>query len=177
MLVNFACTEINRCQGTLVTDQETRKVARFLKTVAKPSFERSLVTIRPGTGGYGGSGDGESDDDGGGGQRDPLFDQAVEIMIESGRGSVSLLQRRLASGYSRASRLVDQMGLAGILGEHKGSVAREVMLTLEDWHQMKAMEAGELEQGFAADQAGENQDEDEDDNNEVPDEFPGEHLG
>ena len=65
-------------------------------------------------------------------------------MIESGRGSVSLLQRRLAIGYSRASRLVDQMGLAGILGEHKGSVAREVMLTLDDWHQMRAMESGEL---------------------------------
>ena len=96
-------------------------------------------------------------------------------MIESGRGSVSLLQRRLAIGYSRASRLVDQMGLAGILGEHKGSVAREVMLTLEDWRQMRAMEAGDLEQGYAADQTDDQTDKDADDN-EVPDEFPGEHL-
>ncbi|MFO0827107.1 MAG: DNA translocase FtsK [Phycisphaerales bacterium] len=47
----------------------------------------------------------------------------------TGRGSVSLLQRRLAIGYGRASRLVDQMGLAGILGEHNGSVAREVIIT------------------------------------------------
>src|SRR5262245_64108368 len=61
-------------------------------------------------------------------------------MIESGRGSVSLLQRRLAIGYTRASRLVDQMGLAGILGDHKGSVAREVLITLEEWEQMKHME-------------------------------------
>jgi S-DNA-T family DNA segregation ATPase FtsK/SpoIIIE len=177
MFISPDSTEINRCQGTLVTDQETRKVARFLKTVAKPSFERSLVTIRPGTGGYGGSRNAESDDDGGAGQRDPLFDQAVEIMIESGRGSVSLLQRRLAIGYSRASRLVDQMGQAGILGEHKGSVAREVILTLEDWHQMKAMEAGELEQGFAADQIDKSDDEGDDEGGNVPDEFPGEHRG
>ena len=68
------------------------------------------------------------------------FDEAVALMIETGRGSVSLLQRRLGVGYSRASRLVDQMGQAGILGEHKGSVAREVLITLEEWEQMKAME-------------------------------------
>ena len=50
-----------------------------------------------------------------------------------------LLQRRLAIGYGRASRLVDQMGHAGILGEHKGSVAREVVVTMEDWARMKEM--------------------------------------
>ena len=49
-------------------------------------------------------------------------------------------QRRLAIGYTRASRLVDQMAVAGILGDHKGSVAREVMITLEEWEQIKAME-------------------------------------
>ena len=174
MFLSPSNTEINRCQGTLVTDHETRKVARFLKNVAKPSFERSLVTIRPGNGG--GSGEGGGDEDPGAGQRDPLFDQAVEIMIESGRGSVSLLQRRLAIGYSRASRLVDQMGLAGILGEHKGSVAREVMLTLDEWRQMRAMEAGELEEGYAADQV-EDAVEAAAEDAGVPDELPGEHLG
>ncbi len=54
---------------------------------------------------------------------------------------MSLLQRRLAIGYGRASRLVDQMGRAGILGEHKGSVHRDVLITLEDWQRMKALEA------------------------------------
>jgi hypothetical protein len=52
---------------------------------------------------------------------------------------VSLLQRRLAIGYGRASRLVDQMGQAGILGDHKGSVAREVVVTMEEWARMKEM--------------------------------------
>jgi len=125
---------IKRSQGTLVSDQEIRKVARFLKDVAAPTFERSLIAIRPAS---------EAAEEAEGldaNERDPLFDKAVEIMIESGRGSVSLLQRRLAIGYSRASRLVDQMGLAGILGEHKGSVARDVMITMEDWKRMKEME-------------------------------------
>ena len=52
---------------------------------------------------------------------------------------MSLLQRRLAIGYGRASRLVDQMGQAGILGEHKGSVAREVVVTLDEWRRMKEL--------------------------------------
>ena len=124
--------ELTRAQGTLVTDAEIRKVAKFLRDVAEPTFERSLISIRS-----------VSDDEAqelGLHERDPLFDQAVEIMIESGRGSVSLLQRRLAIGYSRASRLVDQMGLAGILGEHKGSVARDVMITLDEWEEMKRLE-------------------------------------
>jgi S-DNA-T family DNA segregation ATPase FtsK/SpoIIIE len=72
-----------------------------------------------------------------GAKEDPLFDKAVEIIIESGRGSVSLLQRRMAIGYGRASRLVDLMGQAGILSEHKGSQARDVVVTLEEWHRMK----------------------------------------
>jgi S-DNA-T family DNA segregation ATPase FtsK/SpoIIIE len=128
-------SEVKRAQGTLVTDGETRKVVNFLRDVAAPTFERSLITLRA-------VGDGDEEDQGGLSptERDPLFDDAVKIMIESGRGSVSLLQRRLAIGYTRASRLVDQMGLAGILGDHKGSVAREVLITLEEWEQMKQLE-------------------------------------
>ena len=131
--------ELKRAQGTLVEDAEIRTVLKFLKTVAAPSFERSLIAIRPGA------------EDGGESElaaqeRDPLFDEAVRMMIESGRGSVSLLQRRLAIGYGRASRLVDQMALAGMLGDHKGSVAREVLITLEEWEAMKKMMEAE-EQG------------------------------
>jgi S-DNA-T family DNA segregation ATPase FtsK/SpoIIIE len=128
-------SEVKRAQGTLVTDGETRKVVNFLREVAAPTFERSLISIRSLS---------SDNEEGDGGlaptERDPMFDEAVKIMIESGRGSVSLLQRRLAIGYSRASRLVDQMGLAGILGDHKGSVAREVLISLEDWEQMKRLE-------------------------------------
>ncbi len=139
LVVTPSQTDARRSQGTLVEDKEARAVTKFLKTVAAPSFERQLLTIRSGQvagGGDGGAGEGNGDADG---ERDPLFDKAVEIMIESGRGSVSLLQRRLAIGYGRASRLVDQMGNAGILGEHKGSVAREVVVTMEEWARMKEM--------------------------------------
>ena len=67
-----------------------------------------------------------------------MFDEAVAIVAESGRGSVSLLQRRLGVGYSRASRLIEQMADAGLVGEHKGSQAREVFVTADQWEEMLA---------------------------------------
>ncbi len=136
MMVTPQAPEPCRTQGTLVDDAETRKVVRFLKEVAGPTFERSLIQVPA----DGLAGSGEADK-----ERDPLFDQAVRIIIESGRGSVSLVQRRLSIGYSRASRLVDQMAMAGILGEHKGSVAREVLISIDDWDKMQALESNDGE--------------------------------
>ncbi len=141
MVVTPSSSDLRRCQGTLVADNEIRAVTRFLKDVAQPSFERSLVAIRSQAEAQA-AGDTEQSGEFSA-ERDPMFDRAVEIIIETGRGSVSLLQRRLAIGYGRASRLVDQMGAAGILSDHKGSVAREVLITMEDWQRMKALEAGD----------------------------------
>lgn len=140
MFLGPRTSEVTRAQGTLVDDLEIRRVTRFLKEVAAPSFERQLMVLRaPGV-------EGEADAGLDEGERDPLFFKAVDIIVESGRGSVSLLQRRLAIGYTRASRLIDQMGLAGIIGEHKGSVAREVIVTPQEWEQMRRMmEEGEAE--------------------------------
>ena len=166
MVLSPHSSEIRRSQGTLVTDIEIRRVSKFLRDVASPTFERSLIAIRPG-----------QDPDAEGldvAERDPLFDKAVVIMIETGRGSVSLLQRRLAIGYARASRLVDQMGQAGILGEHRGSVARDVLITLEEWEEMKDLEAQAEAEGtvFARSEDGNESadvntiDDDHDDNND-----------
>ncbi len=145
MVLTPSSSDLRRSQGTLVTDAETRKVVGFLKDVAGPSFERSLLAVKTSVQGDPEAG-GEIDPN----ERDPLFDKAVEVLIETGRGSVSLLQRRLAIGYGRASRLVDQMSLAGILSDHKGSVAREVLITGEEWERMRAMEAGESNDGSGA---------------------------
>jgi S-DNA-T family DNA segregation ATPase FtsK/SpoIIIE len=158
-------SELRRAQGTLVTDQEIRRVTKFLREMATPTFEPSLLTIRP-----------EGEGDGGVelAERDPLFDEAVRIMIETGRGSVSLLQRRLGVGYSRASRLVDQMGQAGIVGDHKGSVAREVLITLEEWEQMKAMEEAAEASGTMFAEDAEPEEEEEVEDAEYEDEVEGE---
>lgn len=150
LVVTPVTSDVRRAQGTLVTDQETRGVAKFLKDVATPTFERSLIAIKgPGSSAEAAGGEGGL----AASERDPLFERAVEILIESGRGSVSLLQRRLAIGYGRASRLVDQMGQAGILGEHRGAVHRDVLITMEDWQRMKALEAEGGEGGVSEEEA------------------------
>ena len=72
----------------------------------------------------------------------------ARVVLETKRGSVSLLQRRLTIGYSRASRLIEQMAQAGILGDYKGSQAREVNITAEQWEAMKAQVAADQEAGM-----------------------------
>jgi S-DNA-T family DNA segregation ATPase FtsK/SpoIIIE len=135
-----------RAQGTLVDDPEIRRIVRYLRDVARPSFERQLVQIRSMDADEERLAESENNSSASlqAAQEDPMFDRAVEIVLETKRGSVSLLQRRLAIGYTRASRLIDLMGIAGIIGEHKGSVAREVMITQAEWDAMKALHEREL---------------------------------
>jgi len=116
-------SKLIRAQGTFVDEDELRAVVKHCRGQRAPEFHPELVR----TGGEGG----------GPGERDEFFDQAVDIIVSTGRGSVSLLQRRLTVGYSRASRLIDQMYEAGIVGEYKGSQAREVVVTAEEWEAMK----------------------------------------
>jgi len=125
-------SELIRAQGCLIDDMEVRKSVKFLKTISKQSFEPQLVQIKSG----GGGGDGDT-------ERDELFDKAVDIVIETRRGSVSLLQRRLTIGYSRSSRIIEQIAEAGFLGPYKGSQAREVVIGKEEWEAMKAQAAAD----------------------------------
>jgi len=113
-----------RCQGTFVEDSEVQAVLDDLVVKGKPEFHPELTRLR-------------SDDAEPTTERDPLFNEAVEIVLQTRRGSASLLQRRLTIGYSRASRLIDQMADAGIVGEYKGSQAREVLITPGEWKSLQ----------------------------------------
>jgi len=66
---------------------------------------------------------------------DPMYDEAVRVILQSGRGSASLIQRALSVGYTRASRLIDIMTEQGVLGPFVGSKAREVLITVEEWEE------------------------------------------
>ena len=112
-----------------------------LASRARPEFHPELVRL------------GTPNAAAGSDMRDPLFDEAVRIILQSQRGSVSLLQRRLTIGYSRASRLVDQMAEAGLVGEYKGSQAREVLMTLEQWDMLQRELDEEEETACEADRA------------------------
>jgi len=128
-----------RAQGTFLHNDEVEAVIDDLTGRAKPEFHPELVRL-PASGGEGS------------GVRDPLFEQAVDIILETKRGSVSLLQRRLTVGYSRASRLIDQMADAGIVGEYKGSQAREVLISAKEWKHLQKQVAADLKNDYEADQ-------------------------
>ncbi|MBS3734642.1 MAG: DNA translocase FtsK 4TM domain-containing protein [Phycisphaerae bacterium] len=129
-------SNLTRAQGTYVDDSEIRGVVKALRRGGEPQYNAELMRL----GQAGSARDGAQ-------KRDELFDDAVEIVLGARRGSVSLLQRRLSIGYSRASRIIDQMADAGLLGDYKGSQARECLMTLEDWQSYKA--------SVEADQSGE----------------------
>ena len=124
--------KLRRAQGTFVEDLELRRVLDHLKGSVPQQFHTELVNLR----------NGGVDD----GPRDELFDQAALIVLETRRGSVSLLQRRLTIGYARASRLIDQLAAAGVVGPYKGSQAREVIMTIEQWEAAQQQEQFELQE-------------------------------
>lgn len=127
-------SKLVRVQGAFVSDEEVKKVVKYLTRHAKPEYDSELKKWK-----------GASDQDGS--LKDALYHEAVRIILETQRGSVSLLQRRLEIGYSRAARLIDMMADDGIVGEYKGSQAREVFLSLEDWEaQMSMMNQEEVDE-------------------------------
>ena len=78
---------------------------------------------------------------GGGDAQDPSYREAVRVVLSAGKGSVSLIQRKLKLGYGRAARLLDLMAEAGVVGPPQGSKAREVKTTLEAWARGSSDEA------------------------------------
>jgi S-DNA-T family DNA segregation ATPase FtsK/SpoIIIE len=108
-----------RIQGAFVSDDEMNRLVAYLKTQAPPQYRDEIAN-------FGKSKEGAQvlDD-----QDDELFDDAVRIVMESGQASISMVQRRLRVGYTRAARLIDMMELKGIVGPHIGSKAREILVT------------------------------------------------
>ncbi len=183
-------SKLSRAQGTLVDDLEIRRCVKFVKDVSGPSFEPSLVQIKTAAKGEPSDGnrtDGFSEHDqvndrdrnadlvSPDGVRDELFEEAVNVVLETKRGSVSLLQRRLTIGYGRASRLIEEMAQAGILGDYKGSQAREVNISLEEWEAMREQIQRERASGGAPNPDTLYYEKDEAESSDVPDEMPGEH--
>lgn len=113
-----------RAQGTFVSEQEVQRVVEFVCRQAQPRFSRELLQL-PGAAAETPTLSNS--------ERDELYDDAVRIVVASGRGSVSLLQRRLEIGYTRAARLIDMMAEEGIVGEYKEGKPRDVLLTEEEW--------------------------------------------
>ncbi|HEU4655249.1 MAG TPA: FtsK/SpoIIIE domain-containing protein, partial [Steroidobacteraceae bacterium] len=117
----------NRVHGAFVSDQEVHRVVGGLKGSGPPAYVEEILqgpsTPLPGISGEDGGADGE----GGDGEQDPLYDQAVQIVIQSRKASISGVQRRLKIGYNRAARMIETMEAAGLVGPLQSNGSREVL--------------------------------------------------
>ncbi len=111
-----------RVHGAFVADHEVHNVVHDLKQRGAPDYVMSIVEDQ------GDSGDGSSMFGNSDGEADPFYDQAVQIVIESRRASISLIQRRLKIGYNRAARLVEDMEKAGLVGPMESNGNREILI-------------------------------------------------
>jgi S-DNA-T family DNA segregation ATPase FtsK/SpoIIIE len=111
-----------RVQGAFLSDQEVEAVVTFVRSQEKAEYNEELVP------------EVEETSDAPDEHEDELFDQAVQIVLEAKQASVSLLQRRMRIGYTRAARLIDYMEAKGIIGPYEGSKPREVLMSLEQYN-------------------------------------------
>ena len=115
-----------RVHGAFVTETETNKVVDFWKQQARPDYDQSFLLAPPADDGD------EEDSEEFDGPEDPMYQDAVRVVLELGKASTSTLQRRLRLGYGRAARILDMMQREGIIGPPDGSKPREV-LKRPDW--------------------------------------------
>ncbi|HAZ10961.1 MAG: hypothetical protein A2047_00270 [Omnitrophica bacterium GWA2_41_15] len=106
-----------RAQGTYLTDSEIEKVVNFIKSQQEPVYDNEILEQQK-----------KSVSARGGFEKDEFFDEAVKMVLETGQASVSMLQRRLRLGYTRAARIVDAMEEEGIIGPFRGSKPREILI-------------------------------------------------
>ncbi|MDT8371005.1 MAG: DNA translocase FtsK 4TM domain-containing protein [Gammaproteobacteria bacterium] len=115
-----------RVHGAFVDDHEVHKVVDFLKKMAQPNYLEEITQDSANDDGDGAFGDASD------GEQDALYDQAVQIVVESRRASVSGIQRRLKIGYNRAARIVEAMEAAGVVSSMQGNGSREVLAPPRD---------------------------------------------
>ena len=131
-----------RVQGCLISDEEVAAVVDFIKKQSgSAEYDESIIheiekhAAEKDKQGKGGGGSAAAEEPGG--DYDELLPAAIEVVVETGMASVSMLQRRLKLGYSRAARLVDQMEEKGVVGPFEGSKPRQVLITKEQWQEMQ----------------------------------------
>ncbi len=120
-----------RIQGAYVTEAEIGLVVEHLKAQAEPDYHEEILHLKVAAVG-GGVDSGEEDD--------PLLWEAADIVVTSGLGSTSMLQRRLKVGYARAGRIMDMLESKGIVGPPDGSKPRDVVVDVEELEALKAFE-------------------------------------
>ena len=140
-----------RVQGTFVTDEERENIVNFVKERSTAQYSENIleeIEKNAERDTKDSKKDGKTEESAAqdSDEVDELFNAAVEVILDSKQASVSMLQRRLKLGYSRAARLVDQMEERGIVGPFEGSKPRQLLITREQWDAMQGIAPEEPEE-------------------------------
>ena len=112
-----------RVHGAFVSDAEVHRVVEHLKSLGGPQYLEGILE-----GGVAGDAEEGVSVDGGDAEADPMYDQAVNVVLKTRRPSISLVQRHLRIGYNRAARLIEQMERAGLVSPMQTNGNREVLV-------------------------------------------------
>lgn len=128
-----------RVQGSYVSDEEREEVVRFIKQNSEAQYSDDIIAQIEKSAAEADkkSGPAPEADKPAKSDYDELLPQAVDVILETKQASVSMLQRRLKLGYSRAARMVDQMEEMGIVGPFEGSKPRKILITKQQWQEMQ----------------------------------------
>ncbi|RUP25371.1 MAG: DNA translocase FtsK, partial [Curvibacter sp.] len=113
-----------RVHGAFVSDEEVHRVVSYLKSQGEPDYIEGVLEGGTVDGDDGPGGDGGSE----GGEKDPMYDQAVEVVLKDRKASISYVQRKLRIGYNRSARLLEDMEKAGLVSALTASGQREVLV-------------------------------------------------
>ena len=126
MLFRAAGTsKMQRIQGAFVTEEEIARITKHWEKQGEPEFADELLEARPEPEGESEEGDFDPD-------QDDLLDDAIHLVVQTQTASVSMIQRRMRVGYTRAGRLVDMLERRGVISGYEGSKPRQVLITAAD---------------------------------------------
>ena len=118
-------SKLQRIQGAFVSEEEIARITDFWSAQGEPEFEQELLAEVTPTKEDAPEGDFDPD-------QDDLLDEAIQLVVETETASVSMIQRRLRVGYTRAGRLVDMLERRGVISGYEGSKPRQVLITAAD---------------------------------------------
>jgi len=123
-------SKLIRIQGTLVSDKEIERVVSFIKSQVEPVYDEEILKDQQKSARAFG-------------EKDELYEEAIRVIMESNQASVSILQRRMRLGYTRAARIIDTMEQEGLVGSFEGSKPRKILVDREAWLEKDLMQRQE----------------------------------
>jgi S-DNA-T family DNA segregation ATPase FtsK/SpoIIIE len=131
-----------RMQGAFISEKEIEKIVESIKQTNDSTYSEDILQSIEKAGTNNSKGEDSSDEED---EADALLEDAIDLVVDIGQASASMLQRRFKVGHSRAGRIIDQMEARGLISGYEGSKPRQVLISKAEWQELKMGNGTELE--------------------------------